>query len=247
MQAAQTTIQKMIDLTQGQSPETLLRVVLDEFGDKVALSSSLGAEDQVLTHMLCQVTDSPRIFTLDTGRLPQETYDVLDRTRVCYSIDIEVLFPDAQHVQDMVNASGVNLFYKSQAFRKQCCAVRKIAPLKKKLATLDAWVCGLRSQQSTTRSDLERIAWDETFGLIKISPLADWSTDQVWEYIVENRIPYNALHDQGYPSIGCAPCSRAVEPGQDIRAGRWWWEEPQHKECGLHLRADGTLGRKRST
>jgi phosphoadenosine phosphosulfate reductase len=144
----------------------------------------------------------------------------------------------------MVNGSGVNLFYESVELRKQCCAVRKMAPLKKRLASLDAWVCGLRSEQSTTRSDLARVSVDEAFGLIKVAPLADWSTDQVWAYIKEHDIPTNALHDQGYPSIGCAPCTRAVESGEDIRAGRWWWEAPEHKECGLHLHPDGTLGPK---
>lgn len=234
----------MVYQTWDSSPRDLLKVVLNEFGGKIALSSSLGAEDQVLTHMLCELTASPKIFTLDTGRLPQETYDVLDETRKRYGVSIEVLFPEAQQVQDMVNHAGVNLFYEGVDSRKRCCYVRKMEPLKKRLSGLDAWVCGLRSEQSTTRSDLARVSVDETFDLIKISPLADWSTDQVWAYIKEHDIPFNALHDQGYPSIGCAPCTRPVEPGQDIRAGRWWWEAPEHKECGLHLRPDGTLGPK---
>ena len=237
-------VAELVYQTWDSSPRDLLKVVLNEFSGKIALSSSLGAEDQVLTHMLCELTESPTIFTLDTGRLPQETYDVLDKTRERYGVEIEVLFPEAREVQDMVNSAGVNLFHKSVVLRKQCCAVRKIAPLKKRLASLDAWVCGLRSEQSTTRSDLARVSVDETFGLIKVSPLADWGTDQVWAYIKEHDIPFNALHDQGYPSIGCAPCTRAVEPGEDMRAGRWWWESPEHKECGLHLRPDGTLGPK---
>jgi phosphoadenosine phosphosulfate reductase len=230
--------------THDLSPLDLIRDVLNEFGDRVALSSSLGAEDQVLTHMLCQVTDTPRLFTLDTGRLPQETYDVLDRTREHFGIDIDVLFPEASDVQDMVRRSGANLFYKSIDLRHECCGVRKIAPLKKRLASLDAWICGLRAEQSVTRSDLARVDVDETFGLIKVAPLAHWTDDQVWSYIKQYDIPTNALHDQGYPSIGCAPCTRGVAPGQDIRAGRWWWESPEHKECGLHLRPDGTLGPK---
>jgi phosphoadenosine phosphosulfate reductase len=242
----ETTVTELACETWEYSPEDLLKAALNRFGDKIALSSSLGAEDQVLTHMLCEITDSPTIFTLDTGRLPQETYDVLDRTRERYGVTVEVLFPDAQHVQDMVNRDGVNLFYKTVDLRKHCCFVRKLEPLKKRLASLDAWICGLRTEQSTTRSDLAPVSLDETFGLIKVSPLANWSTDQVWAYIKEHDIPYNVLHDQGYPSIGCAPCTRAVEPGQDIRAGRWWWEAPEHKECGLHLRSDGTLGRKES-
>jgi phosphoadenosine phosphosulfate reductase len=235
---------ELVYKTWDYAPQDLLKVALSEFGDKIALSSSLGAEDQVLTHMLCGLTDSATIFTLDTGRLPQETYDVPDKTRERYGVVIEVLFPEAREVQGMVNGSGVNLFYESVELRKQCCAVRKMAPLKKRLASLDAWVCGLRSEQSTTRSDLARVSVDEAFGLIKVAPLADWSTDQVWAYIKEHDIPTNALHDQGYPSIGCAPCTRAVESGEDIRAGRWWWEAPEHKECGLHLHPDGTLGPK---
>ncbi len=226
------------------SPLDLIRDALNEFGDRVALSSSLGAEDQVLTHMLCQVTDAPRIFTLDTGRLPQETHDVLDRTRSHFGIEIDVLFPEAPDVEDMVRRSGMNLFYEGIELRHECCSVRKIAPLKKRLASLDAWICGLRAEQSITRSDLSRVSVDETFGLIKVSPLAHWTEQQVWAYIKQHDVPTNALHDQGYPSIGCAPCTRAVVPGQDIRAGRWWWELPQHKECGLHLRLDGTLGPK---
>jgi len=246
MSKIETKVKELVYQTWDYSPQDLLRAVLNEFKGKIALSSSLGAEDQVLTHMLCEMTDSPTVFTLDTGRLPQETYDVLDKTRQRYGIEIEVLFPDAQEVQDMVKTSGANLFYKSIELRKQCCFVRKMQPLKKRLALLDAWVCGLRSEQSSTRLDLARVSVDETFGLVKVSPLADWTTDQVWAYIKKHDIPFNALHEQGYPSIGCAPCTRAVEPSQDMRAGRWWWEAPEHKECGLHLRPDGTLGHKES-
>ncbi|MCF7973382.1 MAG: phosphoadenylyl-sulfate reductase [Phycisphaerae bacterium] len=246
MSNIETKVSELTYQTWDSSPQDLLRVVLNEFRDKVALSSSLGPEDQVLTHMLCEITDRAKIFTLDTGRLPQETYDVLDQTRARYGVEIEVLFPEAQQVQDMVRREGVNLFYRGVDLRRQCCSVRKIEPLKKRLASLEAWICGLRVEQSTTRSEVARVAVDETFGLIKVSPLAHWTTDQVWDYIRTHDIPYNALHDQGYPSIGCAPCTRAVQPGQDIRSGRWWWEAPEHKECGLHLDSDGTLGHKES-
>ena len=215
-------------------PEQLLRYATDRFADKIALASSFGAEDQVLTDMLCKVCDSPRIFTLDTGRLPQETYDVMAATRQRYGIRIEVLFPDREQVEDMVNTHGPNLFYESIEARKRCCHVRKVEPLKRKLSTLRAWICGLRAEQALTRTGLQRIEWDETFGLLKISPLADWTTEQVWNYIRNNDVPYNKLHDQGYPSIGCAPCTRAIGPHDDIRSGRWWWEQPERKECGLH-------------
>ena len=156
------------------------------------------------------------MFTLDTGRLPQETYDVLQATRERYGIEIEIVFPDTQQVQDLVNTHGPNPFYNGVELRKRCCQVRKIEPLKRALTGLDAWVCGLRSEQSATRSDLDRVVVDEQFGLIKISPLADWTTQQVWDYIKQHDIPYNVLHDQGYPSIGCAPCTRAVQPRSGI-------------------------------
>lgn len=220
--------------TSGLDPEQLLRHVVDKFADKIALASSFGAEDQVLTDMLYKVSDSPRIFTLDTGRLPQETYDVMAATRERYGIQIEILFPDRKQVEDMVNTRGPNLFYESIEARKLCCQIRKVEPLKRMLSGLQAWICGLRAEQSLTRTGLQRVEWDETFGLLKICPLADWTTEQVWDYIRNNDVPYNKLHDEGYPSIGCAPCTRAIGPDDDIRSGRWWWEEPEHKECGLH-------------
>jgi len=227
-------VTELTEADRGLDARQLLAHVLERFGDKVALSSSLGAEDQVLTDMLCQVCDQPRIFTLDTGRLPEETYEVVERTRRKYGIQIEILFPDQQQVEEMVNAYGPNLFYESIEARKRCCRIRKIEPLKRMLSQLDAWICGLRSEQSLTRTGLQRIEWDDTFDLVKVSPLADWTTAQVWDYIKEHDVPYNKLHDQGYPSIGCAPCTRAIAEGDDIRSGRWWWEQPEHKECGLH-------------
>ncbi len=230
--------------TDGLSAEDLIAAVWQRFDGKIALATSLGAEDQVLTHMLHQRVERPVLFTLDTGRLPQETYDVMQATRRRYGVNIEVMFPDFELVQDMVKTHGPNLFYESVELRKRCCYVRKIEPLKRALTGLETWICGLRRGQSTTRTTLERIDVDEQFGLIKIAPLADWSTEQVWDYIKAHEVPYNTLHDRGYPSIGCAPCTRAVPDGLDIRAGRWWWEAPEHKECGLHLRPDGTLGPK---
>ncbi len=227
----------LTEATKGFSAEQLLEKVLREFDGKIAFASSFGLEDQVVLDMLCKITDKPAIFTLDTGRLPQETYDLIEKSREKYQIDIEMLFPDSKQVEAMVNQNGPNLFYKSIENRKLCCKVRKIEPLKRKLSTLDAWICGLRNEQSATRTELEKIEVDNNFKLIKISPIADWNTNQVWEYIKANDVPYNKLHDAGYPSIGCACCTRAIKLGEDIRAGRWWWEEPEHKECGLHLKS----------
>lgn len=226
---------ELAEQTQDCSAQELLKIVVERFGDKAALATSFGAEDQVLTDMLCRISDRPSIFTLDTGRLPEQTYEVMQATQDRYGIRIELLFPDYKKVEDMVNTHGPNLFFTSVETRKLCCRVRKIEPLKRKLSGLQAWICGLRAEQSVTRTEVKRIEFDESFGLIKVSPLADWTTEQVWNYIRQNKVPYNKLHDQGYPSIGCAPCTRAVHSGEDIRAGRWWWEEPEHKECGLHL------------
>jgi len=232
---------ELADQTEHSSAEALLKHVVAFFDERIALSSSFSIEDQVLTDMLCQLSERPKVFTLDTGRLPQETFTVMDETRRRYGIDIEILFPDTVAVEQMVRRYGPNLFYESVELRKECCRVRKIEPLKRGLADLDAWVCGLRREQSSTRGDLERVQVDQSFGLIKVSPLADWTSQQVRDYVRSHDVPYNALHDQAYPSIGCAPCTRAVEPGEDVRGGRWWWEAPEHKECGLHLGADGVL------
>ena len=228
----------------GVAPDKLLRYFLETFQGKIALASSMAAEDQVLTDMICKMNPAVKIFTLDTGRLPEETYDVIERTRRKYGVKIEVLFPDHTQVEKMVNDHGPNLFKESVENRKLCCQVRKIEPLKRVLAGFDAWVCGLRKEQSVTRTDLEPVEWDGQFELIKTSPLLNWSNEQVWEYIKENDVPYNALHDQGYPSIGCQCCTRAIANGEDIRAGRWWWESPEHKECGLHLNKNDDKGSK---
>ena len=227
----------------GKEPHEIIRWGLDFFGtDKIALSSSLGAEDQVLTDMIIKINPTAKIFTLDTGRLPQETYDVMAETMKTYGMKYEVLFPESRDVEGMENSFGPNLFYEGIEKRKLCCEVRKLRPLRKILSTLDAWICGLRREQSVTRTRVEKIEWDENFSMVKLNPLADWTEEHVWNYIRGNNVPYNKLHDNGYPSIGCAPCTRAVKPGEAARAGRWWWEEPEKKECGLHV-ADGKLKR----
>jgi phosphoadenosine phosphosulfate reductase len=218
------------------TPEAVLDYFLNEYGDKIALSSSLGQEDQVLTDMILKIKHDARIFTLDTGRLFPETYQLIDRTNLKYNIKLEVFFPDYREVETMVNQLGMNLFYEGVEKRKRCCHVRKIEPLQRAFQTLEAWICGLRNEQSITRRDLQLIEWDDVNNLLKINPLIHWTEEQVCAYIKSHSVPYNKLHDKGYPSIGCEPCTRAIEAGEDIRAGRWWWESPEHKECGLHKR-----------
>jgi len=229
--------------------EDILRYFLPSYSvkegkDRIALASSLGAEDQVLTHMVLDIKPDARIFVLDTGRLHCETYELMDRTMKRYGMRYEIFFPEAREVEEMESEHGPNLFYESTDHRNKCCSVRKVRPLKRVLSTLDAWITGLRREQAVTRGDIEKVEWDETNGLLKINPLADWSEKQVWDYIEEHAVPYNTLHDKGYPSIGCAPCTRAVKHGEDTRAGRWWWEEPVQKECGLHV-VDGKLVRRK--
>jgi phosphoadenosine phosphosulfate reductase len=224
----------------GYSAHGLLEYFLRDHIGQIALSSSMAAEDQVLTDMICKINPATEIFTLDTGRLPQETYDVIDKTNEKYGIKIKMMFPDNRLVEKMTSDQGANGFYKSLENRKACCNVRKIEPLKRALADKQVWICGLRKEQSVTRENLEPIQWDNHFNIAKLSPLLDWTTEQVWEYIRKNDVPYNALHDIGYPSIGCMPCTRPVAEGQDIRSGRWWWETPEHKECGLHLDKQST-------
>ena len=218
----------------GASPQETLRYFIEALGDKVALASSLGAEDQVLTDMLCTINSKARIFTLDTGRLFPEAYHLIDKTNLRYGIKMELFFPDYRQVEKMVGEEGVNLFYDGIEQRKRCCHVRKIEPLRRAFGTLQAWICGLRREQSVTRHDMQVVEWDEGNGLVKINPLMSWSEVQVWDYIRSHSVPYNGLHDKGFPSIGCQPCTRAVKEGEDVRAGRWWWESPEHKECGLH-------------
>jgi len=218
----------------GKGPEEVLRWAYRTFGPKVAFATSLGLEDQVLTDMIARTARRIPIFTLDTGRLFPETYDLIERTCRQYGLHIRVCFPEAARVTRMVEEHGINLFRKSVELRKLCCRVRKVEPLKKALAGLEAWIVGLRSGQAATRSVVKVVDWDEANGLLKISPLADWSLEDVWRYIRARNVPYNPLHDRGFPSIGCACCTRAVRPGEDIRAGRWWWELPEHRECGLH-------------
>jgi phosphoadenosine phosphosulfate reductase len=201
-----------------------------------AFACSFGAEDMVLLDAIARHARKIEVFTLDTGRLPEETHALFETVRDKYPIAIRTYFPDASTVQAWIEQNGPNAFYKSVAQRQQCCHIRKVEPLQRALAGKKSWVTGLRREQSAARYTLERETWDDANGLIKINPLLEWTNDDVWDYIKVNGVPYNALHDRGYPSIGCAPCTRAVQPGEDIRAGRWWWESTS-KECGLHKHA----------
>ena len=229
-------IEKLNRELNDKSPQEILRYLLSEYPNKVTLGSSLGAEDQVILDMMTRCCKDFSVFTLDTGRLFPETYDIIDRTNKKYGITIKVYFPDSNQVEEMVNSRGINLFYDSVENRKLCCYLRKIEPLKKALPGNDVWITGLRKDQSLNRFYTELVEWDDKFKIIKVNPLLKWSETDVWAYIRENDVPYNILHDKGFPSIGCQPCTRAVNPGEDSRAGRWWWESPEHNECGLHTR-----------
>jgi len=206
-----------------------------EFAPDLVFACSFGAEDVVLFDLIAKHAPSIRIVTLDTGRLPQETYDVMAACREKYGVNIQVYFPDAADVEEMVCEKGVNLFYESLENRKYCCEIRKIRPLKRALEDVRAWVTGLRREQAASRTGMQPIEDDAAFGIQKFNPLIEWSEEDIWDYIKANDIPYNKLHDQFYPSIGCAPCTRSVTMGEDPRSGRWWWErEGAVAECGLH-------------
>lgn len=218
------------------SPQELIKGFFDEFGDKLKVASSCGLEDQVLTHMAVEVSTQARIFVLDTGRLHQETYDVMALTAAKYGFNYEAYFPDTTAVENLLREKGPNSFYYSVENRKECCHIRKVEPLNRALSDAKVWITGIRRDQSVTRQDVQAIEWDDTHGLIKLNPIVDWSLDQVNAYLKENDVPVNSLHKQGFPSIGCSPCTRAIKEGEDIRAGRWWWENPESRECGLHVK-----------
>ncbi|MCX7986865.1 MAG: phosphoadenylyl-sulfate reductase [Bacteroidales bacterium] len=229
-------IEQLNERFSNSSPQEVLSYFMQLFENRIALASSLSIEDQVILHMMTQISKNVRVFTLDTGRLFPETYALIDETNRSLGIKIEVYFPDYQQVEKMVKEHGINLFYHSIENRKLCCQIRKIEPLKRALKGLEAWVCGLRKDQSVTRFYTQMVEWDDANQLLKINPLVNWSEKQVRDYVNQYNIPYNPLHDKGFPSIGCQPCTRAIKEGEDVRAGRWWWETPEHKECGLHLK-----------
>jgi phosphoadenosine phosphosulfate reductase len=227
---------EIADKMESKSAQEILEWAIDSYASNIALASSFGAEDVVLIDMMARIDkEKTRVFTLDTGRLNQETYDIIDNISKKYSIQIEVYFPEQKEVEEMVQTKGMNLMYESIENRKLCCEIRKVHTLNRALSKLDGWITGLRREQATTRANIKKIEVDSAHdNIVKLNPLADWTNEMVWDYISKNSVPYNKLHDMGYPSIGCEPCTRAVQPGEDQRAGRWWWETTTQKECGLH-------------
>ena len=221
--------QRLEQLSTGEG----LALIADLFPGKVVFSTSLGQEDQVITQLIASQNLPIQIFSLDTGRLFPETLELLSRTESKYKTRIKVYYPETTSVEKLVADIGINGFYESVDNRKSCCYVRKVEPLKRALSGNDVWVTGLRAEQSPNRRDMKRIEWDEANQILKYNPLLDWNFDEMMAYIEAHKIPYNPLHDKGFISIGCAPCTRAILPGEDARAGRWWWEESK-KECGLH-------------
>ena len=227
---------RIAEQMESQGAEQILRWGVESFFPKIALSSSFGAEDVVIIDLLSRIKPQVTVFTLDTGRLPEETYEVMDRIRERYRIEIVSVFPKREAVEKLEREKGFYSFRQSVENRQECCAIRKVEPLNRALAGLEAWITGLRRGQALTRTGLAKVEQDAAHGgIVKINPLADWTAERIWEHIRKNDVPYNKLHDQGFTSIGCAPCTRAIQPGEDIRAGRWWWELPGHKECGLHF------------
>lgn len=218
-----------------KEPEDLLEWAFERFGDRLAIITSFQIDTLVLLDMAHQINPNVRVITVDTGRLPQETHDLIDRVRDKYKIEIEVRYPEAAHVEQMVRRKGVNLFRESVPMRLLCCHIRKVLPLQKALEDLDAWITGLRRDQWATRANIRKVDLDHDHGgIVKLNPLADWSHDDVWAYARAYDVPTHPLYEKGYSSIGCIPCTRPLQPGEDSRAGRWWWETNAPKECGMH-------------
>ena len=231
-------VQNWSEKFEGQSAEALLAWALERFHPRIALSNSLQIEDMVVLDIAWRVQPRVRVFTLDTGRLHQETYDMMDLVRAHYGISLDVLFPDAAETEAMVRSKGLNLFYETVENRHACCGVRKVNPLRKYLGALDAWVTGLRRDQWASRSDIQKVEVDAgNGGIVKLNPIADWTQEQLDEYTKVHNVPKHALYSNGFSSIGCLPCTRPTQPGENPRAGRWWWEQDLQKECGLHVAA----------
>jgi phosphoadenosine phosphosulfate reductase len=223
----------LIEQTKDWPIEKVFDFLANEYKSQIVFSTSFGQEDQVITDLIAKNEWPIAIFTLDTGRLFQETYDVFHKTVKKYKVSVETFFPETSQVEQLLNTKGPNSFYESVENRKECCFIRKVAPLKKALSGNAIWITGLRAEQSENRNDLAFFEYDAHFDIIKFNPLLNWSLAEVQKYLDENNVPQNALHKKGFVSIGCAPCTRAIVEGEDIRAGRWWWES-SHKECGLH-------------
>lgn len=216
-------------------PLDIIRYIQDNFGTDAVFSTSFGIEDQVITHLIAQAGSKASIFTLETGRLFPETYYVWNRTLEKYKLPIKAYYPNTAAVEEMVNQKGPSSFYESVENRKECCYIRKIEPLHRAIKGFKVWITGIRADQSANREDMQSVEWDEANNIIKIHPIFHWTLSDVETFLKSNGIPYNPLHDKGFPSIGCQPCTRAVQPGDDFRAGRWWWEDKSKKECGLHV------------
>ena len=229
-----TALENIQQEISGLEPIKALALLAGKFPEQIVFSTCFGWEDKVITHMIFTNNLPIRIFTLETGRLFPETYYVWNRTMEMYGKPIHAYYPNAELLEAMVNAKGPSSFYESVENRKECCGIRKVEPLKRALAGNKLWVTGIRAEQSANRQFMHNMEWDEQNNLIKFHPIYDWTLEQVKEYIRIHNVPYNTLHDRGFPSIGCQPCTRAVQPGEDFRAGRWWWEDQSNKECGLH-------------
>ena len=228
-------IQRLNSELEGKSTVQQLQILSERYSGKIAFSTSFGQEDQVITDMIFKNNIPIEVFTLDTGRLFEETYKVWDKTVQKYGIPIKAYFPDTKQTEKMVHEKGIYSFYDSIENRKECCDIRKVYPLQRALKNVDLWITGLRAEQSVTRTNLHILEESPSFNTIKFNPLLHWTLEDTIDYLSKNNVPYNELHDKGFISIGCAPCTRATQPGDDIRAGRWWWESKDKKECGLHI------------
>jgi thioredoxin-dependent adenylylsulfate APS reductase len=222
--------------------EEVLSWALSAYGDSLAISTSFQKEGMVVIDMATRINPRVRVFTIDTGRLPEETHQMMETVRQRYGIPVEIVFPEASEVESMIATHGPNLFYREVTLRKLCCHIRKVRPLERKLATLSAWVVGLRRSQTESRADIAKV--ESRDGIVKISPLADWTTQDVEDYILRHDVPVHPLYAKGFPSIGCGPCTRATFDCEDQRAGRWWWEQNTEKECGIHIAPSGRIVRQ---
>ncbi|MES2760810.1 MAG: phosphoadenylyl-sulfate reductase [Bacteroidota bacterium] len=227
-------MKKITEIVNNKSPEEALALLAKEFPGKVVFSTSLGYEDQVMSHFIFSQQLPIEVFTLDTGRLFNETYSVLNSTLERYKTPIKVLYPQTDAIEKLVSTKGPISFYESMENRKECCYIRKVEPLKRALKGKEIWITGIRADQSGNRNDMPLVEWDEANQIVKFHPILNWTLEEVKAYISKHNIPYNSLHDKGFVSIGCAPCTRAIKEGEDFRAGRWWWEQNDKKECGLH-------------
>lgn len=231
-----STIDQLNKKTAKLNLSETLKFFYSLYGNKIVIGSSMSMEDQIILNEAIKISKDFNIFTIDTGRLPQETYDLINETNKKYGIKIKIYFPNYKDVEYMINKYGPNPFYESIEKRKLCCEIRKVKPLRRALKGYKAWCTGLRREQSLTRRNIKKIEWDENNNVIKINPLIEWTIDDIWDYVKKENILINKLHYNNYPSIGCAPCTRLIKEGEDIRAGRWWWENNEQKECGIHIK-----------